>query len=65
MIEKLTLRQARDERRLDEFIDQAEANGVGPVCVDDFDRVAAAAIRTPPQPDQTSGSPRRDGSRGK
>lgn len=61
----LSLMQALNEDRLKEFIAQEEGRNVGPISAAEFDVTAAAVIRTPPQDDQTSGSPRRDGSRGK
>ena len=62
MIEPLTLSQAISQGRLDEFIDQAEESGVGPIDEAEFEQTAATVIKTPPQPDQTSCSPRRDDS---
>lgn len=62
---KLTLQEALQSRRLDEFIAQAERENVGPISEAEFDGTASIVIKTPPQDDQTSGSPRRDGLRGK
>lgn len=61
----LSLMQALNEDRLEEFIAQAESEGVGPVNEAKFNDTASKVIRTPLSDDQTSGSPRRDGSRGK
>lgn len=61
----LSLARAIRESRLQEFIVQEEARGVGPISEADFNEAASAVIRTPQSDDQTSGSPRRDGSRGK
>lgn len=61
----LSLSKAMESGRLQEFIAQEEARGVGPISEAEFDAAASAVIRTPQQDDQTSGSPRRDGSRGK
>lgn len=61
----LSLDEARKTGRLQEFIAQSEANGVGPVAEAEFDAAAGAVIRTPQPDDQTSGSPRSDGSPGK
>lgn len=61
----LSLMQALNEDRLEDFIAQEEARGVGPISEAEFDLTASAVIKTPQPDDQTSGSPRRDGSRGK
>lgn len=61
----LSLSEALRTNRLEEFIRQEETRGIGPVSEAAFDDTASAVIRTPPQDDQTSGSPRSDGSRGK
>lgn len=61
----LSLSQAIREKRLDEFIEQAEASGIGPVATAKLDRALAKVITSPPEGDQASGSPRRDGSSGK
>lgn len=60
----ITLADALAWGRLDEFIEQAEAEGVGPADRAQFE--ALIGTLTAPQPeDQTSRSPDRDGSRGK
>ncbi len=62
---KLTLIEALETGRLDEFIAQVEADGVGPISRAKFEDTASKVIKTPQSDDQTSGSPRRDGSREK
>jgi hypothetical protein len=42
--------------RLQDFIAQEEARGVGPIAEADFDELAAKLIRTSQSSDQTSGS---------
>ena len=59
---RLTLTQALAEGRLSEFIEKAEANAVGPIGEAEFDETASTVIKTQPQSDQTSGSPRPGGS---
>lgn len=61
----LTLAEAQKAGRLEEFIAQEEARDVGPISEAEFNDTASAVIKTPQSDDQTSGSPRRDGSRGK
>lgn len=62
--ESLTLSAALKAGRLDDFVAQAEAEGVGPISRGSFDQLIDAA--TAPQPeDQTSHSRDDDGSRGK
>lgn len=61
----LSLAEAIRTDRLQEFITQEEARGVGPISEAEFDKTASAVVRTPQSGDQTSGSPRRDGSSGK
>lgn len=61
----LSLSKAMESGRLQEFIVQEEARGVGPISEAEFDEAASTVIRTQQPADQTSGSPRRDGSRGK
>ena len=61
----LSLREAIESGRLQEFIAQEEARGGGPISEAEFDETASAVIRTPQSDDQTSSLPRRDGSRGK
>lgn len=61
----LTLKAALLFDRLDEFIAQEEARGVGPIAEADFDDLAAKVIRTSQSGDQTSGSLPAGGSPGK
>lgn len=61
----LDLSKALKDGRLQDFIAQEEARGVGPVSEDDFENLAAKVIRTAPPTGQTSGSPPADGSPGK
>lgn len=65
MKDHLTLAQAIKSGRLEDFIAQEEARGVGPIAEADFDDLAAKVIRTSQSGDQTSGSLPADGSRGK
>lgn len=61
---RLSLAQALSEGRLDDFVAQAEADGVGPADRAQFDAMVGRV--TAPQPeDQTSRSRARGGSRGK
>ena len=62
---KLTLQEALQGNRLNDFINQAERENVGPVSEADFNSLAERLIKTPQSDDQTSRSPRRDGSHGK
>lgn len=55
----LNLSDANKIGRLDEFIKQEEARGIGPVTTKKFDRLAEAVIKSPQSKDQTSRS--RDG----
>lgn len=61
----LSLKQALNEDRLEDFIAQEEARGVGPIGEAEFDFTASAVIETPQSDNQTSGSLPRDGLRGK
>jgi hypothetical protein len=58
----LSLTEALDTDRLEEFIKQEQARGVGPISEAEFDDTASTVIKTPPRSYQTSGSPRRGGS---
>lgn len=58
----ISLAEAQKIGRLEEFIAQEEARGVGPILEAEFDLSASAVIKTPQSGDQTSGSLRRDGS---
>ena len=60
----LTLQTALAENRLEEFIDQAEAQGIGPADRVQFDALVGRV--TAPQPEgQTSRSPAHGSKRGK
>ena len=61
----LTLSEAKKDGRLEEFIAEQESKGYGPIDAVEFEDTAATVIKTLPQDDQTSDSPRRDGSREK
>lgn len=61
----LSLTEAIRENRLQEFIAQEEARGVGPISEAEFNATASLVIKTPQSDGQTSRSPRRDGSREK
>lgn len=64
----LTLSKAIKDGKLQDFIAQEEARGVGgvgPINSTEFDETAVKLIRTEQSDDQTFGSPRRDGSRGR
>lgn len=58
----LTLAVATKEGRLEEFVSQAEASGIGPISEAAFNDTASTVIKTPLSDDQTSGSLRLDGS---
>jgi hypothetical protein len=61
----LTLSEAVKTGRLQEFIAQEEARGIGSIDRADLDRALAKVIKAPRSEDQTSHSPSRDGSTGK
>lgn len=61
----LTLADAIKDGRLQDFIAQEEARGVGPVDRAGFDALAAKVIKAPQPEDQTSRSASGDGSTGK
>ncbi len=63
-MKRLTLSEALASNRLEDFIVQAEAAGIGPDDSKDFDALVKRV--TEPLPEgQTSHSPAGDGSRGK
>lgn len=62
---RLTLREAIDCDRLEDFITQAESEGVGPVGRDALDEALHRVIKQPQSEDRTSRSPSRGGSSGK
>ena len=61
----LTLQEALKSNRLDEFIAQAEAEGVAGADADEFLKAVSKAIKAPRSEDQTSRSSSRGGSTGK
>lgn len=63
--ESLTLAYAMKSGRLQEFIAQEEARGIGPVDLADLDRALAKMIKAPRSKGQTSRSPLHDGSTGR
>ena len=58
----LTLSEAVKDGRLQEFIAQEEARGVGPIDRAEFDALTAALVKAPLSEDQTSHSASGDGS---
>lgn len=64
-MDRLTLREALAEGRLADFIDQAEADGIGPSDREQFEAIVKRVVTAPPPSDRTSRSPARGGSRGK
>ena len=52
-MDRLSLSKALLTGRLDEFIDQEEARGVGPVSNDGLNSAIAATIKAPRSEDQT------------
>jgi hypothetical protein len=62
---KLTLTQALADDKLAAFIDQAEADGIGPADGADLDRTIEAVIKRPRSEGRTSRFASRDGLRGK
>jgi len=62
--EYLTLAAARQADRLDAFIAQEEARGVGPVDRAHFDALTAAQVTAPQSEDRTLHSASGDGSSG-
>lgn len=61
----LTLSSAIKTGRLQEFIAQEEAHGVGAIDRANLDRALAKTVKAPRSEDQTLHSPSRDGSTGK
>jgi len=61
----LSLSEAVKSRRLDEFIAQEEARGIGPIDQAEFDIAIAAHVTGPQSEGQTSRSACDDGSIGK
>jgi len=60
--ERLSLREALASDRLEDFIAQEEARGVGPADSEEVMEAIEAVARPPQSEDQTSRSPSRDGS---
>ena len=50
----LTLSEAQKSDRLEEFIAEQEAAGIGPIEIDAFEALAAALIKAQPPKDRTS-----------
>jgi hypothetical protein len=65
MNQHLTLSNALKSGRLDDFIAQEEARGIGPIGRAELNLYIAALVKSQQSKDQTSRSPRRDGSTGK
>ena len=63
--QKLTLSAALETDRLEAFIAQVEADGVGSVDERELMEALRATIKPPRSEDRTSRSPSRDGSTGK
>jgi len=61
-MDHLSLTEAIKRDRLENFISQAETDGVGPISKAEFDDTASTVIKTPLQSDQTSRLPRHGGS---
>jgi hypothetical protein len=61
----LSLSEAVKSKRLQEFIAQEEARGVGSIDRAEFDLLLAKAVKSPQSKDQTSRSPLPDDSTGK
>lgn len=62
--ERLSLAEAQRLGRLDEFIAQEEARGIGPIERADFDAALAKVVKEPRSKSRTSRSASRDGSSG-
>ena len=65
MPDRLTLVEALKADRLDEFVAQAEAEGIGPTNVADFDEAVRRLATQPQSEGRTSRSASRGGSSGK
>lgn len=63
-MERLSLAEALASERLEDFIAQAEADGIGPADRAQFEAMVGR-VTTPPQADQTFRSPVRGSKRGK
>ena len=62
---RITLRNAIELNRLDDFISQAEADGIGPADEGELRQSLARVIKQPQSEDRASRSPSRGGSSGK
>ena len=58
----ITLAEALASNKLEAFIEQEEARGVGPIDRTEFDRATAKIVRVPQSEDRTSRSSSGDGS---
>ena len=58
----ITLKEALESHRLEDFVTQQEARHLGPASKIGFDKAIAAAVKPPRSAGQTSHSPSRDGS---
>lgn len=61
----LSLADALKEGRINEFIAQEEARGIGPIDLDAFNALTATLIKAPQSEDQTLRSPSGDNSTGR
>lgn len=61
----LTLSDAQKTGKLQDFVAEQEAAGIGPIDLAEFDALAAKTIKAPQLEDQTSRSASGDGSTGK
>lgn len=61
----ITLREAMESGRLNDFAAQEEARGVGPINRQAFDALTATLVKALQSEDQTSRSASADGSTGK
>jgi hypothetical protein len=62
---RITLSEALERGELERFVQQAEADGVGPVSLAEFEAKAHRVVTAPRPADRTSRSRARGGSRGK
>jgi hypothetical protein len=60
----LSLAEAQKTGRLEEFVAQEEARGIGPIDRAAFDAAVAAVVKAPRSENRTSRSASRDGSHG-
>lgn len=64
MSKPLSLREARKQGRLDEFVAQAETDGVGPADLEEFNEAVRKIVRPQQSAGRRSRSPYGDGSSG-